>query len=188
MMSLLVAIIFIVLFTAADYARGDDDVTWKGKSLAAVTKAGYGFIVSCAIAYYAGGSSLLFVLVYTLLFALGSAPGWGHPIGIALGGPKHDKYERWQVNDLLKTDIRAALVARAAIWHFPTLLSIAVGPWLVLPVALVQMGSFVAAPYIAKHLRERIGFDGIKYNFDVTNATRGFISGVGVVVVGLILG
>ena len=56
------------------------------------------------------------------LFALGSAPGWGNPMGRILAPDHRDfgDYEWWQVGPLRK-DATLALAFRGAMWGLPLL-------------------------------------------------------------------
>ena len=154
-------IIFYVVFGALfDRARG------YGESLVpnALWAVLWGFLLSWLIFPEFTG----WMLAYTALFTFGSRPGWGNPIGRAIGGANSGQFERWQVG-ALKKNVSAALAVRGLIWMAPTLILWPVAGdkgLLAISPALMAV-AFTAAPYVAKKA----------FTFEVRWAAQEFIRG-----------
>jgi len=90
----------------------------------------------------------LFVGLFAVLFTLGSRPGWGQPMGEALGGKPSPTYEKWQVG-VLRENVTAALAVRGVIWAAPVLPLAYFNTDVVFLLPALVVG-FTAGPYIAK--------------------------------------
>jgi hypothetical protein len=91
-------------------------------------------------------------LLFGILWAAGSAPGWGEVIGPILGrnNPVLSKRERWQNEYLLNRPWLSAFV-RGAIWGLPTLLIIPLYPRVIIPF-LAMIIAFPLALLIGREL------------------------------------
>jgi hypothetical protein len=140
------SVLFAVVLGGLDRLRGMD---LPG---AAVRKLVYGLMVGGYIAHTSGAMPLTGVL-YGALFALGSAPGWGNPVGRALinrDNHPHSPPERWQVGPL-RDNVPLALAARGAMWTAPGLLVLPLHmDWLIVLAVPAMSVAFLAAPYMAR--------------------------------------
>ncbi len=139
--------VFIVGCSALDRFRGRETAVAAG-----VSKVAYGvFVALCLSGWdyqnwhtYAAGA----------LFAAGSAPGWGNPIGAVLTRTEMpaNTYQGWQKFKLVQTNVTAALLVRGLIWGAPVALMWFLQPgalqWFV-PAVTMPL-AFTAAPYLAR--------------------------------------
>lgn len=144
--------------------------------VAGLRKLAYGLAVAGFIAWQ---SDLCwsFVLAYSCLFALGSAPGWGRPMGEALGGVPNRQYEWWQGTKAL-TQTKYALLFRGCMWTgfaVPALL-FGCSPLVLLAVPAMTV-AFWAAPYITVALAYQTGFR-FEYRWKVAEGLCGAIFGL----------
>ena len=169
-MDILLTLIFIVGCAGLDFKRGDTN-GWQGVSL----KALYGLWVAGGIVLMGGGDWIIWLLC-ALGFAVGAIPGWGHPVGKALGGVNHRQPQSWQVGVL--KEVKFALPARGVIWvaAFPFIHLVTPNPLLLWALPAMAI-AFTVSPYIAKAIREK-GWSQPGDNFDVTAVARGAIFGL----------
>jgi len=140
------AVVFVVGCGLLDRLRGFDS-----SIPAAISKLIYGLWVTGFLGYYAS-APLWAIATGALLFALGSAPGWGHPIGAALTGkPAVVEPEWWQVTSWLENNVKGALAVRGFMWTLPLVVLAPVSLMFMLP-AVAMPVAFTTAPYIAKHI------------------------------------
>ena len=152
-------IVLTIAGAAADRLRGTDHLP------ALVSKLLHGFVAAIVVCYPTDG---WFVALFIALFAAGASPGWGRPLGVALGamtdGPHAAKPERWQVGPLLND--KAALVFRGFMWMLPTVpLYFFTNNPMYLTAWLVMGAAFFAAPYIVVALDKQ--FPVMLYNLDL---------------------
>jgi hypothetical protein len=102
------------------------------------------------LGWYTFGQDALLVGVFALLFTAGSRPGWGHPVGQAVGDTPNDKYEKWQVG-FLRKNITAALATRGAIWAAPVLPLAYFNPEVLLLLLAMAVG-FTVGPNVSSRV------------------------------------
>lgn len=148
----------------ADRLRGMD------KLPALVVKILYGVVATAIVASPADG---LWALAFLVVFVAGSSPGWGRPLGLALGGRNDPEYERWQVG-FLRNDNRYALLARGLMWLLPAaLLYFPTGNVMYAVAPVTMTVAFVLAPYIASAVERHV-----PSRWAIMELSRGAIFGV----------
>jgi len=157
-------VITIAGMAVLDRIRGHDIKLFE-RSINGITKLLFG----CFVAYSLGVTIWWQFAALAILFALGSAPGWGDPIGRVLyqkddPKPEEARYEWWQVGILQDNPI-LALISRGLIWGAPPLLLIyfipnvwviAVSMSIAMPFSAYVIGKFVpwSEKYDKWHLME----------------------------------
>jgi hypothetical protein len=151
---------------ALDWARGRSWARFRSGEIA------FGLWIGLWAGYFFGAPSW-FGYTFALLFALGAVPGWGHPIGRALGASNPVEPERWQYHRVLVDSIPLALAVRGLIWAVPVL---PLAYWVpqVLWTAVVMPIAFTAAPYVSKEL-----FAPTLTRWQQMEAVRGALVGLG---------
>jgi hypothetical protein len=133
----------------ADRHRGDG----KAKLPGAVRKLLYGLVAGIPLLIL--GVAPVVYAVWAVVFALASAPGWGYPYGIALGGePNPAGPESWQFHDKLVDNEWLALTFRGFMWGGVSLLFIPyVGVAVALIYAVAMTVAMPAGAYLARDMK-----------------------------------
>lgn len=176
-MDLLVGALLILISTVADRLRGTGGYLLGRRWV---------IVQGLALAYLLGARSWESLAIVTALWWLGSAPGWGEPVGAVLDdrpqNPK--KKEWWQVLGLQNPGgAKASLFVRGLLWGV-CLIPAAFHPHLgmgILAMVLVMTLSFPAATYISREP----GLFGSWEPWAVMEVTRGLLAGTGAFFIGL---
>lgn len=162
-------LLFILGCVAGNLLRGWD------LPAAAVRKLAYGGVVGWFL-FETAGVSVWYAAAYAVAFAAGSAPGWGRPMGEALGGVPAPEYEWWQKWKWTKKPL-PALALRGAMWTGVALplLVFAQVPAVALAIPAMAIAlplSVIAAVYHAYQFPYKF-----KYRWKVAEAYSGLIFG-----------
>lgn len=126
---------------------GADRLRGMGKIPGLLAKTIYALVASTPIVALDDG---YWGIAFVIIFIAGSAPGWGNPLGLTLGGQNNPPPERWQVGPLVE-NTPLALAARASMWlGLAAFLTPFTDNVMYAVASTAMFVAFVAAPYIAR--------------------------------------
>lgn len=112
-----------------------------------------GMLIGSYVDYmWEGPFDYVWVMIFALAFSIGASPGWGKPIGGALGGLNYPDvpYESWQKGFL--KEIIPALIVRGGFWGLcVTPLYFLNGNYHVFAMPFIMALAFTVAPHTTQY-------------------------------------